>query len=82
MDDDTCISPTDAQQWIYDRARGQQSVSSFIANNRDIEEEDEDLDDQLHDKHRRDSEVIMFMNFAQIYFVRPSLSFFLSFLYF
>ena len=58
-DMDACISPTDAQQWIYDRAKGQQSVSSFIANNRDIEEEDEDEEeaDRLHSKTRRDSEV-------------------------
>lgn len=41
MDEDSCISPTDASQWMYDRARGQHSMSSFIANNSDIEEEDE-----------------------------------------
>lgn len=61
MDEDSCISPSDAQQWIYDRARGEQSISSFIANNRDIEEEDEDADAAavaLHTKLRRDSEVI------------------------
>uniref|UniRef100_A0A182JYR2 Tr-type G domain-containing protein n=1 Tax=Anopheles christyi TaxID=43041 RepID=A0A182JYR2_9DIPT len=40
--EDDCISPTDAQQWIYDRAKGQQSMSEFRANNRDIEEEDDD----------------------------------------
>uniref|UniRef100_A0A182JG83 Uncharacterized protein n=1 Tax=Anopheles atroparvus TaxID=41427 RepID=A0A182JG83_ANOAO len=40
--EDDCISPTDAQQWMYDRARGQQSMSEFLANNRDIEEEDDD----------------------------------------
>lgn len=63
----SCISPTDAQQWIYDRNRGQQSVSSFIANNRDIEEEDEDAEavaDELHKKSRRDSEVIMRCSFS------------------
>ncbi|KFB53625.1 AGAP002603-PA-like protein [Anopheles sinensis] len=40
--EDDCISPTDAQQWMYDRARGQQSMSEFLANNRDIEEEDDE----------------------------------------
>uniref|UniRef100_A0A182HSK0 Uncharacterized protein n=1 Tax=Anopheles arabiensis TaxID=7173 RepID=A0A182HSK0_ANOAR len=40
--EDDCISPTDASQWIYDRAKGQQSMSEFLANNRDIEEEDDD----------------------------------------
>lgn len=60
VDDESCISPTDAQQWIYDRNRGQQSVASFIANNRDIEEEDEEAEtvaNELHQKLRRDSEV-------------------------
>lgn len=62
MDDDSCISPTDAQQWLYDRAKGQQSISSFIATHRDIDEADEeDVEDeaasQHHAKLRRDSEV-------------------------
>lgn len=60
VDEESCISPTDAQQWIYDRNQGQQSVASFIANNRDIEEGDEDAEavaDELHSKLRRDSEV-------------------------
>ncbi|XP_055547828.1 protein HBS1 [Wyeomyia smithii] len=62
--EDDCISPTDAQQWIYDRAKGQQSMSAFLANHRDIEEEDDDdlqaeREPSQHDKgtlHRRDSE--------------------------
>ncbi|XP_053680134.1 protein HBS1 [Anopheles nili] len=59
--EDECISPTDAQQWIYDRAKGQQSMSEFLANNRDIEEEDdnelaaEDVREGTAHK-RRDSE--------------------------
>uniref|UniRef100_A0A182QBA3 Tr-type G domain-containing protein n=1 Tax=Anopheles farauti TaxID=69004 RepID=A0A182QBA3_9DIPT len=57
--EDECISPTDAQQWIYDRAKSQQSMSEFRANNRDIEEEDDDElaaenDGATH--KRRDSE--------------------------
>ncbi|XP_055608516.1 protein HBS1 [Uranotaenia lowii] len=40
--EDDCISPTDASQWLYDRAKGQQSMSAFLANNRDIEEENDD----------------------------------------
>lgn len=61
MDDESCISPTDAQQWMYDRNRGQQSIASFITNNHDIKEEtDEETDsmaDERHTKHRRDSDV-------------------------
>ena len=56
--EDDCVSPTDASQWIYDRARGQHSMNEFLSNHRDIEEADEDdLEDELHPKHeRRDSE--------------------------
>ncbi|XP_052866001.1 protein HBS1 [Anopheles cruzii] len=56
--EDECISPTDAQQWIYDRAKGQQSMSEFLANNRDIEEEDELAEDKRDAgaHKRRDSE--------------------------
>lgn len=57
VDDEGCISPTDAQQWIYDRARGQQSIATFMASNRDIQEEDEGREeDEEHEKERRDSE--------------------------
>lgn len=61
VDEESCISPTDAQQWMYDRNRGQQSIASFITNNHDIKEEtDEDTEsmaDELHSKLRRDSDV-------------------------
>lgn len=61
VDDESCISPTDAQQWMYDRNRGQQSIASFITNNHDIKEESdeetENVADELHTKLRRDSEV-------------------------
>uniref|UniRef100_A0A6B2E882 Putative elongation factor 1 alpha n=1 Tax=Phlebotomus kandelakii TaxID=1109342 RepID=A0A6B2E882_9DIPT len=56
VDDEGCISPTDAQQWLYDRARGQQSIATFMASNRDIQEEDEGGDGEEHEKERRDSE--------------------------
>lgn len=56
--EDDCISPTDAQQWLYDRARGQNSMASFLANNRDIEEEEEQATgEEPFPKHeRRDSD--------------------------
>ncbi|XP_055375116.1 protein HBS1 [Condylostylus longicornis] len=60
VDDETGISPTDASQWIYDRARGQQSISEFIKTNRNIKEEDEEDDAERcnthNEKKRRDSE--------------------------
>lgn len=54
LDDEGCISPTDAHQWIYDRARGQASLEEFIAKNDDIQEEEEDP--VYNSKDRRDSE--------------------------
>ena len=70
VDDDSCISPTDAQQWMYDRNRGQQSIASFITNNQDIKEEtDEEAEtvaNELHLKLRRDSDVIkLFFSFLK-----------------
>ncbi|KAH8239229.1 hypothetical protein KR032_002191 [Drosophila birchii] len=59
VEDEHCISPTDAQQWLYDRARGQQSISAFISKNKDIQEEDDDEEedeDTAFEKARRDSE--------------------------
>ncbi|XP_017060133.1 HBS1-like protein [Drosophila ficusphila] len=59
VEDDHCISPTDAQQWLYDRARGQQSISAFISKNKDIQEEEdneEEDEEKAFEKARRDSE--------------------------
>lgn len=46
---------------MYDRDRGQQSIASFLTENKRIDEEnDEDADsvaDELHKKLRRDSDV-------------------------
>ncbi|KNC24642.1 hypothetical protein FF38_01408 [Lucilia cuprina] len=59
VDDDNCISPTDAQQWLYDRARGQNSMSAFMRDNKDIAEEEEEGEedaDKSYDKTRRDSD--------------------------
>lgn len=41
-DDPSCISPTDAQQWMYKRAQNRQSLTSFIADDqhKDIPEEE------------------------------------------
>lgn len=55
MDEQECISPTDANHWIFDRNRGQASLDTFIANNEDIQEQDED-EVEFDGKERRDSE--------------------------
>ncbi|XP_075159400.1 translation elongation factor EF-1alpha (GTPase) HBS1 [Haematobia irritans] len=55
--DEDCISPTDAQQWLFDRARGQQSMSAFMRDNKDIAEEEEEEDiEKSYEKSRRDSD--------------------------
>lgn len=54
-DENFSISPTDGDQWLYDREQGQQSMSAFLAHHRNIEEEDEDIIEE-HQKQRRDSE--------------------------
>lgn len=50
---------------MYDRDRGQQSIASFITQNKRIDEEnDEDADtvaDEFHKKLRRDSDVWKFI---------------------
>ncbi|TDG41656.1 hypothetical protein AWZ03_011910 [Drosophila navojoa] len=59
--DDDCVSPTD-QQWLFDRTRGQHSMSAFINKNKNIQEEaednedDDDEEDEVYQKSRRDSE--------------------------
>jgi elongation factor 1 alpha-like protein len=57
-DDVECISPTDAKQWLFDRAKGQSSLEQFLSKNEDIQEEqEEDDEDTVFDgKQRRDSE--------------------------
>lgn len=56
--DEDCISPTDAGQWIYDRARGQSSLEQFMSKNANIQEEmeEEEEDPAFNSKERRDSE--------------------------
>lgn len=60
--EDDCVSPTDASQWMFDRARGEASMSEFLAKNEDIQEGDEDQEneDEALAKQRRDSEVLMY----------------------
>lgn len=55
LDEQECISPTDANQWIFDRNRGQASLDTFLAENEDIEEQDEG-EPEFVGKERRDSE--------------------------
>jgi elongation factor 1 alpha-like protein len=53
LDEQECISPTDANQWIFDRNRGQASLDTFLAENENIQEDDET---EFEGTRRRDSE--------------------------
>ena len=55
LDEQECISPTDANQYLFDRARGESSLNRFLSDNGDIQEQDED-DLEFDGKQRRDSE--------------------------
>lgn len=54
-DEPDLVSPTDASQWMFDRARGQSSLNAFLSKNEDIQELDED-DGIFDSRERRDSE--------------------------
>lgn len=42
VEEDSCLSPSDASQWMYDRSRNNQAISSFLETHDDIQEEVED----------------------------------------
>lgn len=42
VEEDSCLSPSDTAQWIYDRSSNQQAISSFLESHNDIQEEAEE----------------------------------------
>lgn len=42
VEEDSCMSPSDSSQWMYDRSRNQQAISHFLDSHDDIQEEPED----------------------------------------
>ncbi|XP_068628525.1 protein HBS1 [Battus philenor] len=42
VEEDSCLSPSDASQWMYDRSRNHQAISSFLESHNDIQEEVEE----------------------------------------
>ncbi|KAG6455533.1 HBS1-like protein [Manduca sexta] len=42
VEEDSCLSPSDTAQWMYDRSRNQQAISHFLDSANDIQEESED----------------------------------------
>ncbi|KAM3958272.1 translation elongation factor EF-1alpha (GTPase) HBS1 [Aphomia sociella] len=42
VEDESCLSPSDADQWMYDRSRNQHAISHFLDSHQDIQEEIEE----------------------------------------
>ncbi|XP_028039827.1 HBS1-like protein [Bombyx mandarina] len=57
VEEDSCLSPSDASQWIYDRSRNQQVISNLLDRHSNIQEEAEDevKDVQVPGPQRRES---------------------------
>ncbi|XP_053601881.1 protein HBS1 [Plodia interpunctella] len=58
VEEDSCLSPSDTAQWMYDRSRNQQAIANFIETHDDIQEEAEDEVPDAQHTHtldRRDS---------------------------
>jgi len=50
VEDDSCISPSDAA-FMYDRSNRQTQISAFITEEDDIEEVDEDIEPEVERRH-------------------------------
>lgn len=57
VEEDSCLSPSDASQWIYDRSRNQQVISNLLDRHSNIQEEAEDevQDVQVPGPQRREA---------------------------
>ncbi|XP_013148649.1 PREDICTED: HBS1-like protein [Papilio polytes] len=57
VEEDSCLSPSDASQWIYDRSQNHHAISSFLDSHGDIQEEaEEDTAEQTRPQlERRES---------------------------
>ncbi|CAH0722858.1 unnamed protein product, partial [Brenthis ino] len=43
VEEDSCLSPSDTAQWMYDRSGNQHAIANFLDSRNDIQEENEDL---------------------------------------
>lgn len=68
VEEDSCLSPNDASQFLYDRSRNQQAISSFLESHDNIEEENEDdnIDTQQPVLERRESVDLRALNLTEI----------------
>lgn len=62
MDDDTCISPTDASEFLYNRGQQQGNLGTFL-----VKGENKDDVDPVQSGQRRKSEVgLIFLELADL----------------
>ncbi|XP_047523225.1 protein HBS1 [Pieris napi] len=65
VEDDVCLSPSDAAQFIYDRSRNQHAISQFLESD-DIQEEPEvDVDNSRPSFERRESMDLRGLNLSE-----------------
>ncbi|XP_013196155.2 protein HBS1 [Amyelois transitella] len=67
VEEDSCLSPSDTAQWIYDRSQNQQAISNFMESHDNIQEEVEDeVPDAQHPiLDRRDSVDLRSLNLEE-----------------
>ncbi|XP_045761394.1 protein HBS1 [Maniola jurtina] len=66
VEEDSCMSPSDAEQWMYDRSRNQQAVANFLDSRNDIQEETEEQTEAAHRSfERRESVDLRGLNLSE-----------------
>ncbi|XP_038209149.1 HBS1-like protein [Zerene cesonia] len=67
VEDDVCLSPSDAAQFLYDRSQNQHAISQFLDSHDDIQEEpeDDDVDNSRPGLERRESVDLRGLNLSE-----------------
>lgn len=65
VEEDSCLSPSDAAQWLYDRSDNQHAISNFLDSRNDIQEENEDPDTTVPVLERRESMDLRGLNLSE-----------------
>ncbi|XP_061714395.1 protein HBS1 [Cydia pomonella] len=67
VEEDSCLSPNDSAQFLYDRSRNQQAISHFLESHANIEEETEgEADTSRPSLERRESVDIRSLNLTEL----------------
>ncbi|XP_041974061.1 HBS1-like protein [Aricia agestis] len=65
VEEDSCLSPSDSAQWMYDRSRNSQAIATFIDSRDDIQEENEDDEEVRPALERRESMDVRGLNLSE-----------------